>query len=67
MEKVTQYPNGVAKIEPEAFGITGPVRDLPTSDPDALAKRATFVSAEQRREIKREQELKEKRYLYRRY
>ena len=58
--KITQYPNGVSKVEPEAFGITGPVRDLPTSDPDALAKRATFVSAEQRRELKREQQLKEK-------
>src|ERR1700675_967323 len=44
--KVTQYPNGVYKIEPEAFGITGPVRDLPTSDPDALAKGATVETGE---------------------
>ncbi len=50
--KITQYPNGVSKIEPTAFGISGAVRDMPTSDPDALVNRANFISAEERREMR---------------
>ena len=58
--KITQYPNGVSKIEPNSFGITAPVRDLPTSDPDALAKRGSFVDPEKRRDQKRKELLREK-------
>ncbi len=41
--KITEYPNGVSKIEPSAFGITGPLRDLPISDPDAAPAKAEIA------------------------
>ncbi|MCA1603835.1 MAG: hypothetical protein LC776_20070 [Acidobacteria bacterium] len=47
MRKITEYPNGVSRIEPEAFGITGPVRDLPTSVQDAEAKSARYITREE--------------------
>ena len=31
---ITRYENGVVKIEPTAFAITGPARDLPIFDDD---------------------------------
>ncbi len=58
--KITQYSNGVSKIEPTAFGISDAARDMPTSDPDALVNRANFVSAEERREMRIKAELKKK-------
>ncbi len=58
--KMTEYANGVTKVEPLGFGKTGAVRDMPTFDPDALAKRATFVSSEERREQLAKDELEAK-------
>ena len=57
--KVTTYKNGVSKIEPEAFGVTAPVRDLPTSVEDAAAKSAAYVTNQMRDEM-RKQEMRAK-------
>ncbi|MGI8788670.1 MAG: FG-GAP-like repeat-containing protein [Pyrinomonadaceae bacterium] len=50
--KITEYQNGVYKLLPVNFAVTEPVRDMPTTETDALAKRAGFVSPEELREIK---------------
>ena len=41
-EKTTQYENGVMRIEPMNFAVSGKVRDMPTIDKDALVKGAAF-------------------------
>jgi Carboxypeptidase regulatory-like domain/FG-GAP-like repeat len=48
--KVTKYENGVMKMEPQNFAVSGAVRDMPKTDPNALINRANFVSQEERRE-----------------
>ncbi|MBC7899455.1 MAG: carboxypeptidase regulatory-like domain-containing protein [Saprospiraceae bacterium] len=51
---ITQYANGVSKIEPTAFAISGNVRDMPTTVPDAEEKSARFVSRSQRKEMEKQ-------------
>lgn len=58
--KITRYANGVVKAEPQGFAITGAVRDMPTSDPDALVKRANFIDPEKAREMRAEEQRNEK-------
>ena len=57
--KTTAYPNGIYKMEPQAFGITGPVRDLPTSVEDAKAKADAYLTKQKLAEIRKKQ-LREK-------
>ena len=54
--KITQYPNGIYKMEPVAFGITQPVRNLPTvAEKDSTSKE--FLTSEEKREDARRQQL----------
>ncbi len=53
-ENVTTYPNGVMEIKPANFAVSGMAREMPTSDPDALVKRANFVDPEVIREMRAE-------------
>ena len=48
--KVTTYINGVSQIEPEAFGVSGPLRDMPLSSPDARGQGKSHVELEAERE-----------------
>ncbi len=57
---VTRYPNGVSKVEPDGFGVSGNVRDMPTVDPDALVKSANFKDTETRLEERKEELRKSK-------
>ena len=50
--KVTQYQNGVYRIEPDNFAVTGALKDLPSV---AAASGEDAKSAEQRLEEKREE------------
>ena len=50
--KITEYPNGVYKMEPVVFGITEPVRNLPTSVKNAEEKSAAFITKQQREAIR---------------
>ncbi len=49
-DKVMKYENGVLRIKPQNFAVSGMVRDMPTSDPDALINRAKYVDREKLRE-----------------
>ncbi len=54
-ENITTYENGVMKVKPVSFAVSGTVRDMPTSDPDALVKSALYLTKQQREEMKREE------------
>ncbi len=57
--KITEYPNGVYKMEPVVFGITQSVRNLPTvAEKDSASKE--FLTSEEKREEARRQLLIEK-------
>ncbi|MGI8641635.1 MAG: carboxypeptidase regulatory-like domain-containing protein [Pyrinomonadaceae bacterium] len=58
--KITEYSNGVMKIEPQGFSVTGAVREMPTVDPDALVKRANYVNRKEYREERLKAERREK-------
>jgi hypothetical protein len=58
--KTTQYQNGVMKIEPLHFAVSGKVRDMPAIDENAFVKSAAFKDVEARREERREREMKAK-------
>jgi Carboxypeptidase regulatory-like domain/FG-GAP-like repeat len=49
-DKITRYENGIARIKPQNFAVSGAVRDMPKIDPDALVNRANFVDPEKQRE-----------------
>ena len=51
--KITEYPNGVSKVEPTGFAITGPVRDMQTD-------RETAGNTKKKREELRKQQMREK-------
>ncbi len=51
-DKVTKYENGVMRLKPQNFAVSGAVRDMPTIDKDSLANRANFVDQEKEREEK---------------
>lgn len=48
----TRYQNGVVKIEPGGFAVTGAVRNLPTSAPDMVSRKMNFSGGEEARKEK---------------
>ncbi len=54
---LTRYENGVIKIEPTGFGVTGPVRDLPAFDDELVTTK--LERAEQRRQRQRDKGMTE--------
>jgi hypothetical protein len=57
-DKITKYENGVIRIKPQNFAVSTAVRDMPSSDPNALVNRANFVD---QRKVRRERRDKAER------
>lgn len=59
--KVMAYPNGVYSIQPENFGISTPLRDIPDRDPETIAKELATPSWKSLAKQKRINEVNEGR------
>ena len=53
-DKITKYENGVIRIKPQGFAVSSAVRDMPSSDPDALVNRANYIDPRKLRRATRE-------------
>lgn len=60
--KITDYPNGITKVEPSGFAISGKVSEMPASDPEAAAKVAAYKTRTQLQKLADEKLQKEKGY-----
>ena len=53
-DKITKYENGVIRIKPQNFAVSTAVRNMPSSDPNALINGVNYLDPKKRRRESRE-------------